>query len=48
MPVKSPVSEHLWAVNMLKATQHCLNFHDSIFVIFFDHSDTKSARNILY
>ena len=44
--LKSPVSEHLWAVNMLKAPKHCLYLHCSIFVIFFHQSEIKSARKI--
>ena len=28
---KSPVSEHLWTVNMLKGAKHCLNLHGRIF-----------------
>ena len=28
--LKKPVSEHLWAVNMLKAPKHCLNVHGNI------------------
>ena len=34
----SPVSEHLWKVNMLKGAKHCINLHGNIFVIFFDLS----------
>ena len=41
--LKSPVSEHLWTVNMLKGPKHCLNLHGTVFVIFFDHSQRKSA-----
>ena len=44
---KGPVSEYLWADNILKAPKHCLNLHPSIFVISFDHSEKKSAPNIL-
>ena len=33
--LKSPVSEHLWAVNMLSGPKHCLNQHRSIFFVFF-------------
>ena len=44
---ESPVSEHLWEVNMLKAEKHCLNLHDSVFVVFFDHSEIISARKLL-
>ena len=39
--LKSPKSEYLWAVNMLKGPKECLNLHGSIFVIFFDHSEKK-------
>ena len=46
--LKSPVSEHLWTVNMLKGPKHCINLHGSIFVIFFDHSERKSARKTLF
>ena len=35
--LKSPVSEHLWTVNMLKGPKHCLNLHGSTFAIFFEH-----------
>ena len=45
---KNPVSEHLWAVNMLKGRKHCLNPHGSIFVIFFDHSPRKSGSKSLF
>ena len=45
--LKSPVSEHLWTVNMLKRPKHFLNLHGSIFVIFFDHSERESAPKIL-
>ena len=44
---KNPMSEHLWAVNMLKSPKHCLNGHGSYFVRLFDHSEIKSARKIL-
>ena len=46
--LKSPVSEHLWTVNMLKGPKHCINLKGSIFVIFFDHSERKSARKTLF
>ena len=36
--IKSPVSEHLGKVNMLKSPKDFLNLHRSFFVIFFDHS----------
>ena len=45
--LKNPVSEHLWVVNMLKAPGHCLTLHSSIYVIFFDQSEIKTARKIL-
>ena len=35
--LKSPVSENLWTVNMLKGPKHCLNLHGSNSVIFFEH-----------
>ena len=40
---KSPVSEHLWTVNMLKGPKHCLNPHGSISVIVLDRSERKST-----
>ena len=47
--LKSHVSEHLWTVNILKGPKYCLNPHGSIFFIFFDHSERKSARkNLIY
>ena len=45
---KSPVLEHLWTVNMLKRPKDCLNLHGSVFVRFFDHSKSKSARKYLF
>ena len=39
-------TEHLWIVNMLKGPKDCLNLQGSIFVIFLDHLDRKSARKI--
>ena len=45
--LKSPVSEHLWTVNMLKGLKHCLNLHGGIFVIFLEHLDKKSAQKSL-
>ena len=45
---KSPVSEHLRKGNILKGRKHCLNQHDSIFVIFFDHSERKAAPKIWF
>ena len=41
------MSEHLWGVNMLKGTKHCLNKHGSIFVVFFDQYEKKPPRKIL-
>ena len=46
--LKSPVSEHLWTVNMLKCPKVYLNFHGTIFVTYFDHSERKSARKVLF
>ena len=46
--LKSPLSEHLWTVHMLKGPKNCLNLHGSIFVIFFDHSERKLAQKILF
>ena len=43
LKAQKPVSEYLWTVNMLKGMKHCLKLHGSIFVIFFDHSQGKSA-----
>ena len=34
--------------NMLKGPKGCLNLHGSVFVIFFDHPESKSARNTLF
>ena len=45
---KSPVSEHLWTLNILKGPKHCKNLHGSIFITFFDHSERKSARKYLF
>ena len=45
--LKSPVSEHLWPVNILKAPKSCLNVHGSSFVRLFDHSEIKSPRKTL-
>ena len=44
--LKSPVSEHLWTANMLKGPKRCFNLHGRIFLIFFDHSERKSAQKI--
>ena len=40
------MTEQLCVVNMLKAPKHCFNLDDSIFLIFFDHSDRESALKI--
>ena len=32
---------------MLKVPKHCINVHGSIFVIFFDHFERKSAGKAL-
>ena len=44
--LKKPLSEHLWRVNMLKGPKDCLNLHGCIFLIYFDHSEKKSAPKI--
>ena len=46
--LKSPVSEHYWIVNKLKGPKACLSVHGSVFAIFLDHSEKKSAQNILF
>ena len=46
--LKSNVSEHLWTVNILKGPSDYLNLHVTIFVIFFDHSERKSARKFFF
>ena len=45
---KSPMSEHLWTVNMFKGPKDCLNWHRSIFAKFFHQSEMKSAPKILF
>ena len=45
---ESLVSEHLWTVNMLKSLKDRLNLHCYIFVIFFAHSEKKSAQKSLF
>ena len=45
--LKRSMSEHLWAVNMVKAPKHCLNLHSSISVKFFDPSERKAALKSL-
>ena len=46
--MKSPVAEHLCAVNMLIAPKHCLNQHGCSFVIIFDDFKRKSSGKILF
>ena len=45
---KATLSEHLWTVNILKGPNQLLNLHGSICVIFFDHSERKSAPKTLF
>ena len=45
---KATVSEHLWTVNILKGPKQCCNQNGSIFIIFFDHSERKSALEPLF
>ena len=48
---KKLVSQHLWRVNMfkgLKRPKHCLLMHGTVFVIFFDYSDRKSAQKFMF
>ena len=45
---KSTVSELLWIVKMLKGSKDCLNLHGSIFFVFFDSSEMKSALKIWF
>ena len=45
---KATKSEHLSVVNILKDPKHWLNLHGSVFVIFFDHSQRKSAQKTLF
>ena len=45
---KSPLSEHLWTVNMLKGPKDCFNLHGSIFAIFFDNYERKSAPKVFF
>ena len=39
--LKSAVLEHPLAVNMLKGHKHLWNLHESTFIIFLYHSETK-------
>ena len=45
---KSLMSEHICTVNMLKVPKHCINVHGSIFVIFFEDLEGKTARKTLF
>ena len=45
---KNHISGQLWRANMLKGPKHCLNPHGSSFVIFFDHSEKRSAPKTLF
>ena len=45
---KKPLSQHLWAVNMLKCLKHSLNVRGCTFVIFFGHYEMESAGKILF
>ena len=44
----SSALEQLWTINKLKGPKHCINLHGSIFVIFFNHSETKWAGKALF
>ena len=46
--LKSPVSEHLWPVNMLGGPKHSPNLHSANLVIFLGHSEITSARKVLF
>ena len=41
------MSEHLWAVNMLRGPKNILNQNASILIVFFDQYEKKAARKIL-
>ena len=41
------MSEHLYAVNLLRDKKHCLNKHGSLYVGFIDQYERKLARKIL-
>ena len=45
--LKSPVSEHIWTVKMLKGSKHCRDQQVSSFVIFCDHCERTSLRDAL-
>ena len=45
---KSRVSEHLWTVKMLKCPKQFKSLYCTIFLKFFDHSETKYAPKILF
>ena len=42
--VKSPVSEHIWTVDMLNVPKQCLNLLGRIFAVFFYQSQRISVR----
>ena len=42
--LKSPVWEDLWALNMLRGPNDCLNQHGGLFVVFFDPYERKWAE----
>ena len=44
--LKSPVSEHFLSVSMPKGSKHCLNLHDSTFIIYFHHSGEIYLDNV--
>ena len=44
---KRRVSEHLWTVKMQKCPKQAINLQRSVFVIFFDESQRKSAQKAL-
>ena len=44
---KSPLSEHLWAVNMLRGQKQCLDYHGWIFGIFFEHPERNLTLKIV-
>ena len=46
--LKIAMSEHLWTANLLKGPKDNINLHATIFVIFFDHSEWKSAPKALF
>ena len=46
--IKSPVSDHLRTFTMLECPKDCSNICGTLFVIFFDHSEKKSAGKTLF